>query len=83
MENFFSSGVTGQVNGFSYFYFKIFWLTFVIFEKKKIMGRNVLYPDFTMETTRAWWKDALNRFINTDQVIRFDGIYLVKLLFNK
>ena len=47
------------------------------------MGRNVLYPDFTMETTRAWWKDALNRFINTDQVIRFDGIYLVKLLFNK
>ncbi len=47
------------------------------------MGRNVLYPDFTMETTKSWWKDALNRFINTDQVIRFDGVYLVKILCRK
>jgi alpha-glucosidase (family GH31 glycosyl hydrolase) len=29
-----------------------------------------------MEKTKEWWKDALNRFILTDQVIRFDGVFL-------
>ncbi len=29
-----------------------------------------------MEKTKEWWTDALQRFINTDQVIRFDGIYM-------
>lgn len=42
----------------------------------KLLGRHVLYPDFTMEKTIEWWKDALQRYVLTDQVIRFDGIFL-------
>ncbi len=41
------------------------------------MGNNVVYPDFTMEKTREWWKDALDRFILYDQVVKFDGLFLV------
>ena len=36
----------------------------------------MLYPDFTMEKTKEWWKDALQRFVITDQTIKFDGIYM-------
>jgi alpha-glucosidase (family GH31 glycosyl hydrolase) len=46
-------------------------------KKFKLLGRSVIYPDFTMEKTREWWKDALQRFVNTDQVIKFDGLFLV------
>jgi hypothetical protein len=30
-----------------------------------------------MEKTKDWWRDALQRFIVTDGVIKFDGIFLV------
>ena len=48
-----------------------------IFPNSKLLDRNVLYPDYTMAITKEWWKEALNRFINTNQVIRFDGVFLV------
>lgn len=47
----------------------------------KVLNRSVVYPDFTMEKTREWWKDALERFFFTDKVIKFDGFYLVNQLF--
>lgn len=45
----------------------------------KILGRNVVYPDFTMEKTQDWWLDAIERFFFTDAVVKFDGIFLVSL----
>jgi hypothetical protein len=44
----------------------------------KLLGRDVVYPDFTMERTREWWKEALHRFIVKDENIKLDGIFLVK-----
>jgi hypothetical protein len=41
------------------------------------LGRDVIYPDFTMDRTRDWWKDALNRFIVKDENMKLDGIFLV------
>lgn len=36
----------------------------------------MIYPDFTLEKTREWWTDALQRFVITDQMIKFDGIFM-------
>ncbi|CAF0863003.1 unnamed protein product [Brachionus calyciflorus] len=41
----------------------------------QLLGRHVLYPDFTMEKTRQWWKDALQRHFVTNEKVKFDGIY--------
>jgi alpha-glucosidase (family GH31 glycosyl hydrolase) len=42
----------------------------------KLKGRNVLYPDYTMTKTKEWWQDALQRYIVTDKMITFDGIFV-------
>ncbi|RNA12389.1 putative maltase-glucoamylase 2, partial [Brachionus plicatilis] len=41
----------------------------------KLLGRHVLYPDFTMEKTQEWWKDAFQRFFVTNNQVKFDGIF--------
>lgn len=43
----------------------------------KLLNLTVIYPDFTLEKTREWWNDALQRFLVTDQTIKFDGIFMV------
>lgn len=45
----------------------------------KLLNQTVIYPDFTLEKTREWWTDALQRFVITDQKIKFDGIFLVMI----
>ena len=32
-----------------------------------------------MEKTREWWKDALQRYFVTNEVVKFDGLYFVSV----
>lgn len=42
-----------------------------------MLGRNVVYPDFSLEKTREWWAEAIGRYFFTDATVKFDGIFMV------
>jgi hypothetical protein len=46
---------------------------------KKLLGRHVVYPDFDYQQTRDWWKEALQRFVAKDEMVKLDGVFIVSL----